>query len=968
MSLTVFAADDGTHGRELWRTDGTAAGTMLLKDIVPGSAGSAPHDFAPTSTGAYFIVGAGLWHTDGTASATFLLDNFPNIANLTSAGDRLFFRTYTSNPNTQLWTSDGTAIGTMPIYTGNGSSSPYNITNLIGVGSTLFFNASNPQAGTELWSSDGTAAGTRLVRDIAAGTAPSYPSEMTVVGTRLFFTADDGVNGRELWMADASSGQATLVRDIAPGSSSSNPTGLTSVDGRLYFRANNGPDGPRVWTSDGTAAGTIALSADAVIPNPSGTRYVAGTDVGHGTELWTRTGAATAFLADINPLTDPSPSFIGFDGSLAVVGGRLIFNRNDGESSRFGQVAHGRELWVSDGTAAGTMLLKDINPSSYVAGIIAGGTIAYGSSNPANFTNYNGQLYFSADNQNGRELWRTDGTASGTLLVSDILPGSASSNPTNLVNAGQLYFLANDGQGSALYRSDGTAQGTVVVHASGSGFAPSNLIATASGLSFTSGSQVWRSDGTTQGTTVVADLAAAGSSAPTDLQTASGAITFRATGAGGAAELWTSDGTASGTYRINVVAAGERTGIANLTDGNGALYFTASTPSAGLEIWRTDASGTALLRDINPGAGSSGPANLAFLNNRLYFTANDGSHGTELWVSDGTGIGTRLLDIAPGAASSSPASLSAVGGLVYFTAATAASGREVWRTDGSSAGTVQVSETQTAFSSDPDGFTTPAAAAITSRPDLFGAVTHDPGSVAGRVYELYDGLLGRAPDPLGLEGWTANLRAGASLQGVAQAFLASPEGQARAGALNSTDFVQQLYGATLHRTGEAAGVRYWGDQLDHGASRADVALGFALSSEHIANLQGAFDTGIYVSDTASTDVARVYYGVLGRAPDAGGLAAEANLIRQGASLHDIVQGFLGSGEYAVRFGSPDNSRFVDALYEHALGRSADTGSLQYWSDTLSHGASRANVAIAITQSAEAHQHLLASIEAGWNIV
>ena len=972
MALTVFAADDGTHGRELWRTDGTAAGTMLLKDILPGSASSSPHDFVNTSTGAYFIVQAGLWRTDGTASGTFYITDVPGISHLTSAGDRLYFTTYYSSnsndPNQQLWTSDGTATGTMPIPTGNASASPYLIGNLTGAGGRLFFTAANPVAGTELWSSDGTAAGTQLLRDINAGAASSYPSSLTAIGAKLFFAADDGVSGRELWVTGISPGTTTLVRDIGLGSAGSDPTDLTNVDGVLYFHAKNA-DGTRVWRSDGTANGTVELPTGTVIPTPSGSGVSAGTDVAHGTELWTRSGSASAFLADINPLSDPSASFIDFDAPLAVLNGRLIFSRSDGETSRFNAVAHGRELWTSDGTAGGTSLLADINPTSYVAGLLAGGTIAYGSSNPASFTRYNGQLYFSAtDGQIGRELWRTDGTTAGTVLVSDILPGSTGSNPTNLVNAGQLYFIADDGHGAALYRSDGSAQGTTVVHASGGGFAPTNLIATTSGLTFTSGSQLWRSDGTAAGTSVVVDLAASGSSAPTDLHAQGAAVTFRTTGSNGATELWSTDGSAAGTQRVATLDPGDRTGIANLTVGNGALYFTASTAATGVELWRTNATGTALLVDLNPGAGSSSPANLITVGDRLYFTANDGVHGTELWSSDGTSAGTVVLDIAPGAASSGPANLSAVDGLLYLTAATSASGREVWRTDGTPAGTVQVSEIRTAFSSNPDGFTTLTAPATYARPDLFGTVAHDASSAGGKVFALYDGILGRAPDTLGLEYWSDQVARGVPINQIAAGFLTAPEGQARAGALGNGDFVQQLYQATFHRAADPGGLSYWTNQLAAGTSRADVAAGFSLSAEHISNLGGAYGTGVFVPDVASSEVARIYYAVLNRAPDASGLTYWANQVRQGASVDAVTQAFLGAPEVQVRTGGLTNAQYVDAVYQNALGRPAEASGLAYWTDQLNHGASRVGVTTTIAESAEAQVHLVGQIEQGFYLV
>src|SRR5262249_18949535 len=92
----------------------------------------------------------------------------------------------------------------------------------------------------------------------------------------------------------------------------------------------------------------------------------------------------------------------------------------------------GRELWKSDGTGAGTVLVKDIKAGS--AGSGASG-----------LRNVNGTLYFAADDgATGMELWRSDGTADGTVLVADINPGSASSSPAGLTVAGSHFFFSAD--------------------------------------------------------------------------------------------------------------------------------------------------------------------------------------------------------------------------------------------------------------------------------------------------------------------------------------------------------------------------------------------------------------------------------------------------------------------------------------------------------------------------------------------
>ena len=178
-----FTADDGTNGRELWKSDGMAATTLLVKDIRPGAAGSDPF---------------GMTNVNGT----------------------LYFAADDGTTGRELWRSDGTTAGTAivrDIRPGGAGSDPGSLTN---VGGTLYFAADDGSAGRELWRSDGTAASTSRVADINPGGASSDPQYLAVAIGHLFFAADDGVHGFELWDPPISS-----PADPAAPANGSGPTG-----------------------------------------------------------------------------------------------------------------------------------------------------------------------------------------------------------------------------------------------------------------------------------------------------------------------------------------------------------------------------------------------------------------------------------------------------------------------------------------------------------------------------------------------------------------------------------------------------------------------------------------------------------------------------------------------------------------------------------------------------------------------
>ena len=378
---TLYFAADGFDGIELWKTDGTSEGTVLVKDI---------NDNIDWENG----------------------DSTPSW--LTSVGNTLYFQADDGTNGIELWKSDGTANGTVMvknINSGDAHSFCYSFT---AVGNTLYFSASDGSTGHELWKSDGTATGTVMVKDIRSGSSGSYPSSLTAVGNTLYFQANDGTNGYELWKSDGTATGTVMVKDIYPGTLSSYPDYLTAVGNTLYFQAAGG-DGIELWKSDGTEVGTVMVKDIYPGVGSSDPRYI--TAVGNtvyfkagsslnGYELWKSDGTAsgTKMVKDINTgSSDSSPAF------LTVLGNTLYFKADDG--------IHGSELWKSDGTEVGTVMVKDINSGSSASTIYTGGS---------SLVKFDNMLYFSAtDGIHGMELWKSDGTASGTVMVEDYFPGGS---------------------------------------------------------------------------------------------------------------------------------------------------------------------------------------------------------------------------------------------------------------------------------------------------------------------------------------------------------------------------------------------------------------------------------------------------------------------------------------------------------------------------------------------------------------
>ena len=241
--LAFFAATDNEHGEELWATDGTEAGTYLVKDIIPGSASS-------------------------------------NVCYLARFNDKVVFSAYTDDYGTDLWISDGTEDGTHLVKDVNelGDSNPRGFTQ-VNENQFIFaaqnYDSQMAERGAQwwLWVSDGTEEGTQLICDKCDVRYPgsTHGSMMwwpfVRVGRKVFFKADnvDGTTGEELWVTDGTTEGTIFLKDInteplETGTAGSSLDHLANFyNEKLFFKAHTLESGNEPWASDGTPEGTYQI-------------------------------------------------------------------------------------------------------------------------------------------------------------------------------------------------------------------------------------------------------------------------------------------------------------------------------------------------------------------------------------------------------------------------------------------------------------------------------------------------------------------------------------------------------------------------------------------------------------------------------------------------------------------------------------------------------------------------------------
>jgi len=656
----IFAASSIEYGLELWVSDGTQAGTTLLKDINPGTSGlfrvGASTDIAILNNELYFKLQVSngkdqLWKTDGTPSGTVLISDFAGVSTTLSGfltfnnevyfglqqgssyklyktdgttGGTIEVSTNGPGPNAQLKTvggefyyvnnitlykSDGTAGGTSAIKTfSNSKLLPVEGLNgkFIFVSDAIDFGG----LGYELWESDGTDGGTQLIVDLFPGatsgiiTSDNNSTISTLkLGSEILFYGDDGNSGETLWKTNGTAGGTQKVADINPQGISSPFTtfvDMVNVGAEVLFELQN--QTVELWKTNGTLGGTTKLV--------NTENFEQSTLISGATKAAAIFGKTLWFIEN-NPsaLSKVSITEDQVDGIQdgAFIGDKLIF------TSGINLDIYGQEVWASDGTNGGTEILADIIPGESAPNLPK-------SSNPSGYTSVNNLVFFTAgeDGSNNRALWVTDGTVGGTTKLTAAGPGSRG------IALGNEYFYSTGGgqEIAKLNKSDGTVGGIVAVKTFSAVHTPENFQAANDAIFFTipSGADrgLWISDGTEAGTVKISTTITAFA----DVNKQGNKYYFI-----NSSKLYETDGTLAGTKSI----LGTSGQVLEMVAAGGKLFFTFQAT----QLFRTFYVFDGDISTVVEVPGTDGLSNFEDLHvngNKVYFRATAAGSGTELYV------------------------------------------------------------------------------------------------------------------------------------------------------------------------------------------------------------------------------------------------------------------------------------------------------------------------------------------------
>ena len=345
-----------------------------------------------------------------------------------------------------MWKTNGTSSGTIDFIN---SDNVYDAAPIFVFNSELYY-LINDQNVKKIFKTNGIT-NTSFLEPIAEAPEVSFDKRtVAIINNNFIFSYGNTITGQELYISDGTpTNTPILLKDINSGTNSSNPIYFTKIDNnKIVFRADDGINGRELWVTDGTSAGTQLIKNI----NPTGsssinklTSFNGKAYFSLGNDIWETDGTeiGTKIFLNLRSNDNSEDPFYEYNGVLYFTAFDATFNKID--------------LWKTDGTIIGSSILTSgLNYADV-------------------FQKTNNLLFFAAsDDAHGYELWRTNGTPTGTFLTRDINVGpddSLVSNPS-LGNGGdKLFFEATfydnddsieDQFSNELWASNGTEIGTLL--------------------------------------------------------------------------------------------------------------------------------------------------------------------------------------------------------------------------------------------------------------------------------------------------------------------------------------------------------------------------------------------------------------------------------------------------------------------------------------------------------------------------
>lgn len=718
---------------------------------------ASPKNFVTVGNTLYFTVyngnnGTALWKMVKGNDPVFLKNFGPEVngrqlRNLTAVGDILYFVAYDNTNGTAIWRSNGTSVGTVlvdPVYKNMG----FNVTNDLEIGNLT---AVSNTSGNYLYFTTRNSSRRYDLRKLTDSTFASLSSpltdnssgfsSLTNIGGTLYYINNDtselydastglavvgagnAVNlrkiGSDFYLTTKVSGvyylyKANSLTLLPPAiyTGSSSPENLTAIGSNLFFTVNG-----QLWKNSTPIVSSFSSISN--LTDVGGKLYFSADDRINGNELW-KFDVTSSLLSQVQDIYPTTPS--SNPSSLTSVGNILYFTAEDNKN--------GYGLWKTDTTNGDT--------TTFVHRIYRDTTAPIKNYPLPNLLlNFSNTLYFAGDGDavHGTELWTSDGTKSGTKLVTDInsnfLTGvnfslsSYSVHPESVVSNNILYFTAHiirdphsssqgfgnwDGYDTQLWQSDGTTTKPVLDADGKRVLNPGNLTDVNNKLYFSGyegqDNELWTIDSGVA--KLFQNINLSSSSNPRNLKNIGGTLYFSADNGSVGTEPWTITPRSPIATNLKDIFPGSEFDFANsssptnFTNAGGKSYFTAFTP--GFQLWESD--GTFV--GTNPVFNSNKPIaayNLTGFGTSIYYVAFDSStSGYQLWKHDfgdtGDSSVTRLTSRVGGAGSVgmnpstfttvSTFNLTNVGGVAYFAATDGIKGYELWKSDGTFIGTQMV--------------------------------------------------------------------------------------------------------------------------------------------------------------------------------------------------------------------------------------------------------------------------------------